>query len=96
MTVPAAPLTSRPGSPLLTPIVGYGPAWIGHFFIERNAPATFQYPVWSLRADLKMLALALEGKMAAEVERLHPPASPSATDAPSTTSGVDANGAATV
>ncbi len=54
---------------LAVPIVGYGPAWIGHFFIEKNKPATFEYPFWSLIADFKMLCLMLGGKMGAEVER---------------------------
>jgi hypothetical protein len=71
-TIATAALTVNPAWLLLTPIVGYTPAWIGHFIIEGNRPATFKYPVWSLRGDLKMLSYALAGRMADEVERLHP------------------------
>ncbi len=55
---------------LSAPVVGYGPAWIGHFLLEGNKPATFGYPRYSLMADFKMLGLALRGKMGAEVTRL--------------------------
>ena len=48
-------------------IPGYGAAWIGHFFVEKNRPATFQYPLWSFMGDYKMIALMLTGKMATEV-----------------------------
>jgi hypothetical protein len=50
-------------------IPGYGAAWVGHFFVERNKPASFKYPLWSFIADYKMVALMLTGKMDAEVER---------------------------
>jgi hypothetical protein len=50
-------------------MLGYGFAWVGHFFIERNKPASFNYPLWSFRADWKMWALILAGRMNVEVER---------------------------
>ena len=59
---------------LAVPIVGYGFAWIGHFAIEKNRPATFKYPLWSLIADWKMWALMLVGRMSAEVEKARLPA----------------------
>ncbi|SRR6266542_5590408 len=48
-------------------IPGYGAAWIGHFFIEKNRPATFNYPLWSFIADYKMIGLMAAGKMQAEL-----------------------------
>ncbi|MBO0797724.1 MAG: DUF962 domain-containing protein [Blastocatellia bacterium] len=50
-------------------IIGYGFAWIGHFFIEHNKPATFKYPLWSLIADWKMWRLMITGRMNNEVDR---------------------------
>jgi hypothetical protein len=55
---------------LVAPIAGYGPAWISHFFIEGNKPATFKYPLWSLRADFVMWSKMVGGTMDAEVERV--------------------------
>lgn len=39
----------------LLPVIGYGFAWVGHFFVEKNRPATFTYPFYSLAADWVML-----------------------------------------
>jgi len=44
-------LSRNPYWLLATPILGYGFAWIGHFVFEKNIPATFQYPMYSLLAD---------------------------------------------
>lgn len=46
----------------LLPLVGYFFAWIGHFLIEKNRPATFKHPIWSLMGDFKMFYLMLVGK----------------------------------
>ncbi len=51
-------------------VVGYGFAWGSHFFVEKNKPATFQYPFWSFISDYKMMYLMLIGKMSAEVQRV--------------------------
>jgi hypothetical protein len=48
---------------IFVPIAGYGFAWVGHFFFEKNKPATFQYPLWSLRADFKMYFDILSGRI---------------------------------
>lgn len=51
-------------------VVGYAFAWISHFFVEHNRPATFKYPLWSFVSDYKMMWLMLTGRMDAEIERV--------------------------
>jgi hypothetical protein len=47
---------------LLIPVVGYAFAWVGHFFFEKNKPATFQYPLYSLVSDFLLFFDLLRGK----------------------------------
>lgn len=48
---------------LLVPLIGYGFAWVGHFFFEHNKPATFKYPLYSLIGDWVMFKEMLTGKI---------------------------------
>ena len=48
---------------------GYGFAWVSHFFIEHNRPATFKYPFYSFASDWKMWALWLTGRLGPELEK---------------------------
>ena len=50
-------------------IGGYGPAWIGHFFVEHNRPATFTYPLWSLISDYRMTWRWASGRLAGDLAR---------------------------
>lgn len=52
------------------PFCGYGFAWVGHFVFEKNRPATFQYPLWSLMGDFQMFAFMCLGRMDREVKRM--------------------------
>ena len=48
---------------LAAPIAGYGFAWVGHFAFEKNRPATFQHPVYSLMGDWAMFRDMLSGRI---------------------------------
>jgi hypothetical protein len=47
----------------LMPVAGYGFAWVGHYAFEKNRPATFKHPLYSLAGDWVMYAQMLRGKI---------------------------------
>ncbi len=51
------------------PFCGYGFAWVGHFIVEKNRPATFKYPFWSLAGDFKMFFMTVSGRLQAELDK---------------------------
>jgi hypothetical protein len=52
----------RPLLLLAVPLCGYGFAWVGHFFFEKNRPATFRHPFYSLLGDLRLVGDLLTGR----------------------------------
>lgn len=56
---------------LYVPLAGYGFAWVGHFFFEKNKPATFKYPLWSLKSDFKMYFDIISGQIGLDTSKDH-------------------------
>ncbi len=54
---------SAGGLLLAVPVAGYGFAWVGHFFFEKNRPATFEHPFYSLLGDFVMFRDMILGKV---------------------------------
>lgn len=75
---------------LLAPIFGYGFAWAGHFFVEKNAPKSFSHPVYSLRASALLFWKTICNEMDEEVRRAAESPSPDAPTA-ETPATVDIN-----
>jgi len=60
----AKSIKTRSPKPLLKGIAaGYGCAWVGHFFFEKNKPATFKYPLQSFAGDIRMFTDVLRGNL---------------------------------
>ena len=47
---------------IAAPVIGYGFAWVGHFVFEKNRPATFRYPLYSLMGDFRLWAEVISGR----------------------------------
>lgn len=61
--VATAIVTRDPRWLIAAPLVGYGFAWVGHFAFEKNRPATFKYPLYSLMGDWVMFRDMLRGRI---------------------------------
>lgn len=68
LSVGAAAVTRKKRFLALAPFMGYFFAWMGHFVVEKNRPATFTYPGKSLAGDFKMFGLMLTRKLQPELE----------------------------
>lgn len=63
LTVVAVIATGAFWALLLAPVLGYGFAWVGHFFFEHNKPASFKQPLYSFLGDWVMYKDILIGKI---------------------------------
>jgi hypothetical protein len=67
LTLAAGLYLCSPAVQLAAFVCGYAFAWVGHFFFEKNRPATFSYPLLSLRADFRLWWLTLTNQMDTEI-----------------------------
>lgn len=58
----AAGLVVRPRYALAAPLLGYGFAWLGHYGFEKNKPATFRHPLYSLMGDFRLFFETVSGR----------------------------------
>jgi hypothetical protein len=63
LQLPAALVMGNPLLLLTGLVTGYGFAWVGHYFFEKNTPATFKHPLYSLRSDFTMARDVFTGRI---------------------------------
>jgi hypothetical protein len=63
LCIAAALITGGMAWLLVALVAGYGGAWVGHFFFEKNRPASFAQPLYSFRADWIMYWQMVTGKL---------------------------------
>jgi hypothetical protein len=51
-------------------VCGYAFAWVAHFFVQKNKPLTFKYPLWSFVSDFRMWGMMMARRLGPELQRL--------------------------